>query len=184
MKNFLPFLFIALFGILAVGCKNEISNKHTAELDSAIAVIQADLEGAQSLNTDKLEAQLKVYDEFFDFYSNEYNDISQSEFYTHELADMAECRKYTRKTHGMLNKWTKELELTLKQLKGLKHDYANNLMPEDEFLAKFQIEFQASYAIHADIQKYMGRAFSCNRNFEELTHKLDSAKTAFLSANE
>ena len=180
MRSIPIFLFSVLL-ISSVSCKQKIVDKHTAQLDSAIAVIEAAQLAASSISMEKLMQVKPVYAGYVKFFTEEYDDFSDTSFYMNELNDMARCNKYVGRSVDGLDGWKKELDLTHVQLRNLKQDYENGLLPEEELVTYLNNELFATYQINSQIQKNVGMASDCLRNFKELTDVLDSVRVAYLA---
>ncbi len=179
MKKLFALTGLLTLFVAAIGCKNINATKQTIQLDSIVEILEADKQVVQLLSETPLQSQINVYKEFYDFYSNEYDDLSNSEFYTHELDQMQLCFKYTKKASLEIDNWNKELNKSIVQLNGLKHDFEKSLITEDEFMHYLDTEVQVSSTLHKDVQKYAGTVSTCIRNYGELTFKLDSVRTEF-----
>ena len=180
MKN-ISFSLFAILIVAAIGCKKPIVDEHTKSIDSALTYLEAAKLTVESVSTEKLNEMSAQLDEFNEFYTNEYQDTTNYVFYTHELADMADCKKFFDRTKSGLVGWSKELDLTIKQLKTLKHDYENSLISKDSISFYLTTELEASYGINSKVQKNVGMCSSCMRNFDALAFKLDSVKQYFIS---
>ena len=180
MRYFAYTLFV-LLTITAFGCKTEIKDQYTDQIDSAIAVIEAAQQAANALPVEKLKKVKPVYAKYVEFFSNEYDDLSDTSFYMNELQDMANCNKYIGRTANEINGWRDELDVTLKQLQDLKHDYAAGLIPVEELQTYLNNELFGVYQINGSIQKNVGSASNCLNNFNALTNVLDSVRQEWLA---
>ena len=174
------------FGILlisAFGCQQQVEDKYTEQLDSAIAVIEAAQLATNAISKDKLEHVKPVFEKYQEFFANEYDDYENLDFYRNELADLGQCNKSIEHTLENLQAWKKELATTLKQLTDLKHDYQNGLIEADELQTYLNNELFATFQINKNIQKNIGVASNCLGNFKALTDVLDSVRLAWIEEN-
>ncbi len=175
------YAFIFLLLISSVGCKQPVQDKYTDQLDSAITVIEAAQEAAMAISKEKLEAMDPVYQAYNEFFTNEYDDMTDTAFYFNQLRDLLDCTKYVGRSLNGIEGWREELAITLKQLQDLKHDYENGLLPIEDVQTYLNNELFAVYQINQSIQKNVGMASACIRKYNTLTSVLDSARMDWLS---
>lgn len=180
------FISYFTFGILlisAFGCQKKIADKYTEQLDSAIAVVEAAQAAAQAISIEKLEQVKPVYKKYMTFYTNEYNEYNNLDFYRNELEELGQCNKSIERTLSNIESWRNELDVTLKQLKNLKHDHENGLIDTNDLQTYLNNELFATYQINSSIQKNIGMASGCLGNFKDLTDVLDSVRLEWLETN-
>lgn len=181
MKYFLIVLGIA-FMLGNSACQSKVGDANTQSIDSAMAVLHSAVEIIEGINTADIEPLRVKYQAFHDFFTNEYDDISNRDFYTHELMDMAECTKFFSLSTKELAHWQHEGEEISERLEKLKHDYVNQLISEIEYKTWLADEYREAAHYYKEFQENVGGISVCMRNSEALVAKLDSAKTAFLAA--
>ena len=176
--------FAATTLLLTGGCHQTIEDKHTAAVDSTLAVLEAAHKITAAIDVAEISRLHESYKVYYDFFSNEYTDISNKDFYTHELMDMAECTKRFGISKDHIGTWKEELEESIERLEKLRHDYTNGLLSEEEFLKYFEQEKYPAANVNHEVDENIGSVSACLRNHEKLVSKLDSAKAAFLSSIE
>jgi hypothetical protein len=175
------FLILAVLAISIWGCNTEIEDENTAKIDELIGVVEGAQKAIQALDSTEVARMRDVYSAYYDFFSNEYDDISNKSFYTSSLADMAECYKRLNGTTMGLKAWEQELDRVHTQLTTLRHDYANGLVTADDFEVYLGNEASATNAVNNEITKNVGMVSMCMRNHKALSAKLDSARTDWLA---
>jgi hypothetical protein len=175
------FSLLSILFATTIGCNNQIEDKRTAQIDSIIDVMEGAHRALTAIDSAHLAKLKEVYDAYVDFYSNEYDDVSNAEFYTNELGDMAICRKRISTTVSSYGQWQRQLEKSILQLKTLRHDYAHGLLDSAEIEQYLYDEAFESATLNKEVTKNVGSASWCFRNHRELSAKLDSARAAFLA---
>ncbi len=183
MMKYSGFLAFTMLLLAAWGCNNTIEDKNTQRIDSVIAVVEGAQKALNALDSNEVVQLRKVYDAYYTFFKEEYNDVSNREFYTGSLSDLAECDKRLIRTAMAYQGWKIELQRVNEQLKALRHDYANQLITEEDFETYFFNETASASEINKQVNKNVGVVSMCMRNHKALSRKLDSARTAWLAKN-
>ena len=178
------FFFFTLLLICAWGCNKAVEDQNTERIDSVLAVVEGAQKVMNTLDSNNVVQLRNVYNAYYDFFSNEYGDISNKDFYTSSLADMAECNKRLTRTVMSFQGWKGELNRVHNQLSTLRHDYSYGLIEQEYFETYFNNESIAAGTINDEISKNVGMVSICMRNHKELSTKLDSARTAWLAQKE
>ncbi len=180
MKNSVLVVF-ALLIAASWGCNKQIEDKNTEKIDSLLAIVEADIKVMDALDSAEVARMRKIYNAYYDFFSNDYDDISNRDFYTSTLADMGECNKRLNNTALSIGVWKEELENAHKQLTTLRHDYSNGLLKEEEFEKYLFNEMVATARINEEVTENAGTVSMCLRKHKDNSAKLDSARTAWLA---
>jgi len=184
MINKVALLVFGLLALTSIGCKNQIEDKKTDQLDSIINLLVEQKANLEALDQSKISKMSEVYDGYLSFFQTEFDSIENAMEILPLIDKLGGCAKKVNKVQGNFSVWRHELEESIEKFKALRHDYSNKLISKEELSIYLTQEVMANAELERGFKKHFEGVNDCVTSFKTLTDKLDSIRVAHIMANE
>jgi len=141
-------LVVSSLSIFFFGCKNP-NQKEIGEVEGLQKILNNTIEVLHSVDTNKLfKINNLIKQDLLSIVKNKDTLTREMAF---KLDDFYGAKKHIYALNDNYKKMDKQLEYSVKQLKNLKQDLENNVLPKDKFINYFETEQKADLDLNTDI---------------------------------